>query len=702
MNSFEDFNFKTFYSRTDSDSDIAEDFFMPCMENAVRYDRITGFFGSSVYIVIWGALKRFVENGGRMRVLCSPRISEEDCQAINEGLESRENPAIIKALRDEIEIMFGSDELTLPSRLLSCLIATGIMEIRIVTTSYEDIPPSYQTMFHDKVGIFSDTFGNMVAFGGSMNETFQGLSSYGNSETVSVNISWDLGRDGKRTKDYARLFEEIWAKRAANVKVHDLPSEIKAVLEEYSRDFDFEDLLRQVEVRRSKIQIREYIVGNFHLQPHQCDAYDSWVLKNRHGILKHATGSGKTVTGLYCIEKSLERGEIPLVIVPSADLQRQWRGNIVNAIPSVRILECGGSDSTDWRKNLGPWSSDAKGRRIILAVVNTACSDSFLKNLNQGDHLFIIGDEVHRLGSPEFRKALSIVSGPRLGLSATPERFRDSEGTEAITRYFGPVVHTFTLEDAIAAGRLTEYFYHPMMIGLTAEETERWNDLTLRISKAIGMSEEKDPFDDERVKKLFISRARIAKNAENKIEAAAEIIHKYYESPQKWLVYCDNLEQLNALWRRIDNPRFNVMKYYSSMMGDRRSTIDFFNNYGGILLSIKCLDEGVDIPSVSHALIIASSQNPREHIQRRGRVLRLSPNKTYSHIYDLVIIPDRAMDAKFDSLIASELSRAIKFGEHAVNSGSCVSDLRMAAIGLGIDLEAAARDGYEGDEGSDD
>ena len=390
------------------------------------------------------------------------------------------------------------------------------------------------------------------------------------------------------------------------------------------------------------------------------------------------------------------------MIVPSVELQRQWRGNIANAVPGARILECGGSDGTCWRKHLGSWSSDVKGRRIILAVVNTVCSESFLKNLNQGDRLFVLGDEVHRLGSPEFRKAMSVVSGPRLGLSATPERFRDPEGTEAIFRYFGPVVHTFTLEDAILAGRLTEYFYHPVMIGLTAEETEKWNDLTLRISKAIGMSEENDPFDDERVKKLFINRSRIAKNAENKIEAAAEIIREHYESPQKWLVYCDNLEQLNALWKRIDNPRFNVMKYYSSMKGDRRSTIDFFNNYGGILLSIKCLDEGVDIPSVSHALIIASSQNPREHIQRRGRVLRLSPDKTYSYIYDLVIVPDRAMDAKFDSLIASELSRAIKFGEHAVNSGSCVSDLRMAAIGLGIDPEAAARDGYEGDEGSDD
>lgn len=698
MQSFEDFDFKTFYSRTDTDSDIARDFFMPCMENAIQYDRITGFFGSSLYIVIWGALKRFVENGGKMRVLCSPRISSEDRDAINEGLESKDDPIVVKALKKEIELMFDSDELNLPARILSCLIATGIMEIRIVTTSYENIPPTYQTIFHDKIGIFTDSFGNMVTFGGSMNETFQGLSSYGNSETVSVNISWDKGRDGKRTKDYVRLFEEIWNKKAANVKVHDLPADIRAVFEEYSRDSDMEELLKEIEAHRSVPSSKPYYVGEFQLRPHQSEAYEAWVKNGRRGILKHATGSGKTVTGMYCISKSLEMGEIPLVIVPSMDLQRQWYENIVSTIHDVDILECGGRDTTSWRKHLRSWSSDVKGRRIILAVVNTVCSDTFLSRLTQGKHLFVLADEVHRLGSPEFRKALAIDSGPRLGLSATPERFRDMEGTKAIREYFGAVVHTFDLEDAIASGRLTEYFYHPVMIDLTDDEVERWNKITLQISKAVNISEKEDPFEDEKIKKLLINRARIAKNASNKIETAATIIEQNYKSPEKWLVYCDNQEQMNALWRRLNSPRLNVMKYYSSMHGDRTRTIEYLTNYGGILLSIKCLDEGVDIPAVSHALIIASSQNPREHIQRRGRVLRKSPDKIYSYIYDLVIIPSDSMDERFDSLIMSELSRAIKFGEFAVNSDSCVSDLRIAALGLGIDPDTSAKDGYEESE----
>ena len=699
MRSFRDFDFKTFYSRTDYDSDIAEDFFIPCMQNARYYDRITGFFGSSVYIIIWGALKEFVENDGRMRILCSPRISKEDREAINEGLEYKGSETLTRILRCELERLMSDEHLRTPSRILACLIATGILEIRIVTTDYEDVPYVYRTMFHDKIGIFKDDYGNTVTFGGSMNETFQGLSSHGNSETISVNISWDEGRDGKRTRDYTALFEDIWSKKAPNVKVHDLPSEIESVFREYAKECQMSDLLDEIKSTvRGSSESNRWSVGPFKLREYQSSAVEAWLSNNRRGIFKHATGSGKTVSGMYCLKDSLERNEMPLLIVPSLDLQNQWYRNLKLTLPDVDILLCGGIGGSDWKSHLGSWSYAGDGRRMILAIVNTVCSDTFLSNLTQGRHLCLVADEVHRLGSAKFSKALTIKSGPRLGLSATPERFRDPEGPQAIFDYFGPIIHEFSLTDAVDAGNLTEYYYYPIQTHLTTDETEKWNEISRKLSLAIAYSDSDDPMRDDKVKQLLIMRSRIAKNAINKIPAALDVIHKHYKDGQKWLIYCDNVNQMNDLWEQLKGFGHTVMKYHSSMDGDRDSTLSYLSIHGGIVISIKCLDEGVDIPSVSHALILASSQNPREHIQRRGRVLRPSEGKLFSYIYDLVIVPDNTShDDRFASLVESELSRAIKFGENAVNSESCVTDLRIIALDQGIDPDSAAMDGIEED-----
>ena len=696
MKSFKEFDFKTFYSKTDSD--LAEDFFIPCMENASSYDRITGFFGSSIYIIIWGALKTFVNNGGHIRILCSPRISKEDREAINEGLQSKDSPILVEALKKELDAMFSLEELEQPARILATLIATGVIEIKIVTTDYEEIPFTYRSMFHDKIGIFTDYFGNIVSFGGSMNETYLGLSSNGNSETVSVNISWDPGRDGQRTTDYSELFEDIWNKRVSKIKIHDFPSDIKEVFRKYSSESELQTLLEEITIRTNPRKTSSFKVGPYILRSYQKDAYTLWVNNGRRGILKHATGSGKTITGMFCIKKSLESNEIPVIIVPSLDLQRQWMNNIQSTMPSVQILLCGGMDSISWKKQLATWSASGDGHRIIIAVINTVCCDAFLARFVQGNHIFILADEVHRLGSVEFRKSLTINSGARLWLSATPARYRDADGTAVIFDYFGPIVHTFDLVDAIESGNLTKYYYYPVPVHLNSQESDEWKKLSLKLSRAISYSKDSNPFDDEAVKQILIKRSRIAKNAAAKVDLAVEIIKTNYHRGERWLIYCDNINQLEQLWTKLDLLRLDSYKYYSSMPGDRESTLNYFNDNGGILISIKCLDEGVDIPTVSHALIIASSQNPREHIQRRGRVLRKSPDKIYSYIYDLVVVPEFADSGNhFDSLTWSELSRAIKFGEYAVNRDTCVTDLRIIAIDNDIDPDSAFEEGYEED-----
>lgn len=177
---------------------------------------------------------------------------------------------------------------------------------------------------------------------------------------------------------------------------------------------------------------------------------------------------------------------------------------------------------------------------------------------------------------------------------------------------------------------------------------------------------------------------------------ALSVIQKNYESGQRWIIYCDNQEQLGDVLQLLIQNRYNAYEYHSNMSGDRAETLKYFMMHGGILVSIRCLDEGVDIPATTHALILASPKNPREFIQRRGRILRRYKNKYFAQLYDAIVVPEQMHDEndKSDSIIEAELARAIQFGEWAENP-SCVTDLKIIARRYGIDYETVKNGGYE-------
>ena len=135
------------------------------------------------------------------------------------------------------------------------------------------------------------------------------------------------------------------------------------------------------------------------------------------------------------------------------------------------------------------------------------------------------------------------------------------------------------------------------------------------------------------------------------------------------------------------------------MVGDRNETLDYFSSFGGVLVSIRCLDEGIDIPSTTHALILASSKIPRQFIKRRGSILRRADGKNFAYLFDVVVTPNGEMkdDTRTTSIIESELSRAIQFGEWAENP-SCIAELKNIAIDYGVDIAASSQEGVEGNE----
>ena len=693
-----------------AEHDIADMFYLPCMRHSNYYDRISGYFGSTIYIIAWDALREFIENDGKMRLICSPYVSDEDATALANGYSAKNNELLAESLAKEVQALFDDPFLTAPAKLLAYMISKGIMDVKIaVPTGNES--PNARRLFHDKVGIFTDAEGNKVGFRGSMNETYKGLSSDGNMESIDVFPNWLDSRDAERVNDASTFFGKLWSESVPGIIVYPFPSASKEILRTKAEGVKWNELLDEIHVEETKTKKwrPSNHAGSRTPRPHQVNALETWVKNNRRGIFEHATGSGKTFTAMCAIHDAFKRNEVVLVLVPSRDLLKQWDRELRETLLEDRIyyLLCGDSNN-EWKKpgTLTSWTSaGGSTHRIILATMDTACSDDFVKNVSQGEHLFVVADEVHRLGSPHRQNALNINAGARLGLSATPRRYGDPEGTAALFEYFGGLVPPpYTLDDAIKSGVLTKYFYNPLTITLTQKEQNDWNDVTKQISQLMARMKANGSTDasiasNTRLKQLLIDRARIVKNASGKVPLAINLLLREYVGGQSWIIYCDNITQLKNVLNGAIDAGFDAFEYYADMEGDRDETLRYFSKNGGVLVSIKCLDEGVDIPSTTHALILASSQNPREFIQRRGRILRNSPGKLFAHLYDAITVPvvESEETPKSMSIIIGELSRAIQFGLGAENP-ACVTDLKNIAIDYQIDYSSLQNTGMEEDD----
>ena len=701
MKLLSDISYKQTYNKIDDN--IANDFYLPSMASSLNYLRMSGYFGSTVFIIAWSSLKEFVLNNGRMRIICSPCLSKDDIIAIQEGQKAKVNEILRNSLESEFQDLLSNETLRKPFKVLSALIANGTIEIKI---AYGKILPNFKQLFHDKVGIFHDGI-NYVSFRGSINETYKGLSDSGNIESISVFTSWENESDANRVKLDLELFERIWSNDAPGIIATSLPEDFKKTVSELSQDCDWQKLVDEISTEIEITSKWSADANNARLpRKHQIEALNNWVDNNHCGILEHATGSGKTFTSLCAIRNSFSEGKTILIFVPSSDLLKQWYEEIATALKdlSPNIMLCGDNNDS-WRKKdmlkymTSPFSSIPK---ITIATMDTAIRPSFISSISQGDHLFVVCDEVHRMGSPSRRKFFNINAGYKLGVSATPKRYGDPTGTNEILDYFGGIIKPiYSLQHAINDGVLTPYFYCPREVKFSSEEQKEWNELTLKIReryRILKFSESSNIDNDQKLKALRLRRARVIKKASGKTQLAINILKKDFKAGQKWIVYCEDITQLKSVTSAIlrELPHIDVREYYADMPGDRRETLRVFALYGGVIVSIKCLDEGVDIPSTTHAIILASSQNPREFIQRRGRVLRLYHGKNYSWLYDAIVIPDESDEdsVKTDILICGELARAIQFASWSKTS-TADTNLRMIAAHYKIDIEELSKTGTE-------
>jgi superfamily II DNA or RNA helicase len=371
-----------------------------------------------------------------------------------------------------------------------------------------------------------------------------------------------------------------------------------------------------------------------------------------------------------------------------------------------------GAGNTDWRTDdlLYPWTSRAEAGnapRIVIATVQTAATEAFLSRIARNDRLLVVADEAHRLGSSGAQRLLSMDAPWRLGLSATPVRAGDPEGTARLLAFFGGILPPpYTLQDAIRDRVLTPYNYVPHDVALNAAEQAAYGDLTRKLRLEAGRRGEAldDVVSNERLRKLAIARARILKRASSKVPLAARVLTEHFQPGQRWLIYCDGLTQLAQVREALATAGLDSLEYHSAMQGDRAATLAELDINGGILVSVRCLDEGVDLPAVSHALILASSRNPREFIQRRGRILRRYPGKTIAYLHDAIVVPapdEERPAAGGDRLLAGELHRVLEFAHGAANP-QALTQVEKLCIRYGVPIELDAAAGAYGVEMDDE
>jgi len=712
MGKLRDHNFMRAYHKPEDD--VAEGFYLPAVRASVSYDRAVGFFSSTIFLLAWPSLKEFVAAGGKMRLICSPILSEGDHEALREGYTERTEIEAGRAIAESFRELMATEGLAKPAVVLASLVSVGVIDCKIAWVGNE-AGGRPKRLFHDKVGILGDSFGDRVAFKGSMHETWPGLARDGNLESVDVFASWRDEGERLRVIDEADYFEKVWRDEWPGITVRALPDTARNAIvsaADAGRWPEFVDEICLELEQAARWSAEAGKSGGRTPRPHQVAALEAWEARGRRGIFKHATGSGKTFTALCAIRDGLGRGEIPLVLVPSELLLKQWDEELRSTFgdAGLQLMVCGAGHAR-WRDGarLRTWSRPGEGApRAILATIQTGSSDEFRGLIVGGKHLFMIADEVHRLGATSASQLLTLDTGARLGLSATPERAGDPEGTALIMDYFeGIVPPPFGLEDAIKAGALTPYAYNVHTVALQDDERADWIKATdeFRRLYARSMAGGGDGSDSlsARLKLLLIRRARIVKGARAKVALAGRILADAYRPGQRWIVYCDDQHQLAEVKRSIAQSGVDeVYEYHSAMIGDRARTLEVFGERGGVVVSIRCLDEGVDIPSVTHALILASSKNPREFIQRRGRVLRRSPGKALAHLHDVIVAPEADdEDAMGGSILKGELARAIEFGGHAVNPGA-VADLRRLAAAAGFDWVSLTENGFELDNETDE
>ncbi len=714
--SFKDIELKPEYrSKLDN---VIRDFYIPVLKQATVYKRAVGFFSSSALLSLTAGICGLINNGGSIQMIASPRLSPEDIEAINDGIRRRDDVIKESLLRELREPRGKFEKARL--NLLSNLIAADRLVIKIAFLEDNNTVG----MFHEKLGLMYDSDGNIIAFSGSMNESTNAFTA--NYESIDVFTSWTKDVDRVNIKQSA--FNAMWLDYDPSIKVIEFPEINAEILKCYKLNDSIDTKLDEEISKNEIIHINEpnlptapMIPAHVNMRQYQLAAIEKWAKQNYVGIFDMATGTGKTYTALAAIARLFtDMNHILAVIIvcPYQHLVEQWKEDIV-AFGMKPIVCYSASSQKNWRERLKTAVTSFNlgvQEHFCIVSTNATFSTDYVQNLvtKLTGNVVIVVDEAHNFGAENLSKTLISNIPFRIALSATIDRHGDSEGTQKLYNYFGKKCIEYTLKDAIDNNMLTPYYYHPVPVSLNETELSNYLDLTAKIIKNIYTDKYGKIQLNEYVKMLLIKRARIVAGASEKIITLRRIMDNYKDD-NNILVYCgattmhdvdyqedkppvDEARQIDIVANMLGNELgMRITKFTSEENTDERERIkaDFAEGkHLQALVAIRCLDEGVNIPSIRTAFIMASSTNPKEYIQRRGRVLRKFPGKSHAVIFDFITLPipldqvgeyDSEIIAGVKSLAKREILRMKDFAAIAENPFD--SDSFIAEIQRSYDIE---------------
>ena len=694
---FEDLDIKSYYDSRKTD--VYNEFFNIVLPQSTYYMRYGGFFSAKRFALMAEGLQEFIINDGIMELAIIPIFSKEDIDAMIKGIDV--NDIIARNWIDDfskIKEKFLEDH----RKALSWMIANEFLTVKLVIPEHDDGTPLFESelknlaILNKEIGIFYNKEDKKpISFHGTIDRDNLDV---GELYSIDVSRHWFQSEKEKITSDHEEFINfwdgEIYQIGSVKCRISPLTNKLK----EYFR--------RDAPQTKSKIpDLKKLPV----LRKYQNLAVASWMKNSGRGILEMATGTGKTFTAISCIKKieSKNNKNLIIVAVPYNHLLDQWNTELHKWNITSVILGSG-----EWRQIIRDEISHINrfdGNKTSVLIISHVlfARDDFITQLKKCKvPTMLIVDEAHHVGTLNTRNGLTKDYQYRLGLSATIERYYDQDGTQFLREYFkgptGSTVANYSLKDAIKDGKLCEYNYYPSFIELTENEFNDYQELTYR---AVRLLNSKEIEKQKRGEELIMMRAKIVRDATNKLDMLQKILKQISEI-KHLLIFCSE-KQFDSVENILNNPSkysideksilFRRITYENPKLKKDRTKIlnEFADENWNVLLSNRILDEGMDIPQARNCIVLASTGNPTQFIQRRGRVLRPyselykdGSKKTHANIYDILVRPQINNFTDHDSIklelgmIHSQLARITQMGELALNKEHCLNEIKKFTYGL--------------------
>lgn len=718
------------------------EFFSNALSNSLMFDIQLGYFNSAAINVLSSSFATFISNGGFMRMAINQIVSAKDKDAISSGLEGGLDAPFdltcwesIKAGLDEYGEHFF--------KCLAYLIQEKRIEIQIIK------PKATTGIAHTKKGQFIDSDGMVVGFSGSANFTLGGL--FNNLEDINIFLSTSPDRSiQKKIQNQKAEFDKVMDGIQSEIEYLS-PKDLEAAITSTYGNQDIEDLLNVEDKLRSYKRkqkeaklLKDGESGVYYSTPrfpykegpreYQKAAFENWKNNNQKGLFAMATGTGKTITSLNCLYEIYDRKGYykAIILVPTVTLVNQWEeecrkfrfNNIVKVFSKNPFWQ----DEVDRICFNEKYQTDSLQSYVIISTYASYSRPKVFEKLNSLDkrRVLLIADEAHNMGAESMAKKLKdIPYARRIGLSATPERQFDDSGNTKLRKFFGAedsYTFEYSMDEAIHGANpvLCKYFYYPHVIRLTDEEMDAYIELSEKISKYFNYNTETFTTKDEILKRLLLARKRIIHKASNKLATFRKIVQDRFDErgnlnytlvyvpeglkPDHWGAE-DDFDRTDIIGEDVDTDRLineytatvlnvdghvTVRKFVSGQKDREELLRNFATGKVQVLTSMKCLDEGVDVPRSELAIFCSSTGNPRQFIQRRGRVLRKHPEKEFAILHDLVVVPE--VGSQYNSykmeraLLQSELSRVKNFADMSENPSYSEMELRGALDYFALNL----------------